>query len=108
MNAYFDKNNEVISNKRIMEAYFADSVKVHTRTKTVWSNLSALLISLWAILSSARVCRIARASAVALSLIALIGVVGAMETGALTLWAGLLIGLALVCVEYLCLRPRRS
>lgn len=108
MNAYFDKNRDVISNNRIIEAYFAESVKAPSRLEKAWDLIVMLFVSVWQVLASAKARRIAKVTGVALSLVALVGVVGAMESGALALWAGLLIGLALVGVEYLCLRPRRS
>lgn len=108
MNAYFDKNNDVISNKRIMDAYFADSAKSQSRVEKAWDSLVAILAMLWEIMTSATVRRIAKVTLVALSLVALVGVIGAIESGVLALWVGLLIGLSLVGVEYLCLRPHRS
>ena len=108
MNAYFDKNSKIISNNRIIEAYFAESAKSPSRLEKAWDFIVTLFLSLLQALTSAKARRIARVAGVALSLVALAGVVGAIESGALALWAGLLIGLALVGVEYLCLRPRRS
>ena len=108
MNAYFDKNSKIISNNRIIEAYFAESAKSPSRLEKAWDLIVALLVSICQALASVKARRIAKVTVVALSLIALAGVIGAIESGFLALWAGLLIGLALVGIEYLCLRPHRS
>ena len=108
MNAYFDQNERIDTNKRIIEAYFTD-----ISTSPAWPTRAAdamisFLFALWKALTCEVARRITKASCVAISFIGMIGVIGAMERGTLALWAGLLIGLALVGVEYLCLRPRHS
>ena len=108
MNAYFNKNESFDSNKRIIEAYFGESA---TRANSLQKLLDSLLYAISLILqvltcSTAR--RIAKACAVAVTLVGFIGVIGAMESGALGLGTGLAIGAVLIVIEILCLRPHRA
>jgi hypothetical protein len=102
MNKYFDKNDMFSSNKRIYEGYFTDS----SASKGFGSRaLEILLLLLQSILES-NALRYVRVALVAVSLIGLIGVIGAVEMGTLGMGSALLIGTALVLVEYLCLKGR--
>ncbi len=108
MNAYYEKNGSYNSNSRIFEGYFTE-VEVRTgRLQQVLKKASSCVASLLRTLSDSRVCRIAKAVTVAVSLVGFVGVIGAMERGSLGLGAGLLIGAGLVGLEYLCLRGRRQ
>ena len=100
MNKYFDKNDMFDSNSRIYEGFFADV----TNAKNPWKKISDFLFLILRFLSGQTVIRCAKATAVALSLIGFVGIIGAMENGALGLGTGLLIGALLLAVEYLCLR----
>lgn len=104
MNTYFEKNEQINSNKRIIDAYFGESAKRESRL----SALLSLLLHLWQILTSATARRIAKAASVAVALVALVGVVGAIERGSLGIGIGLLLGAAVIAVEYICLAPRRA
>ena len=108
MNAYFDHNEQFNTNKRIIEAYFTDTTVAPGRLSRLIDAILSFLFACWKLLTGAAVIRIARVSGVALSLIGLVGIIGAIERGSLALWAGLCIGLALIGIEYLCLRPRHS
>ena len=108
MNAYFEKNETIDSNKRIIEAYFGESVKTVGAGQKLLNSILSWLSVLLRVLSCTAARRIAKATAVAVTLVAFIGVIGAMETGALSLGLGLAIGTILLGVEYLCLRPQRS
>ena len=108
MNAYYNKNEAFDSNKRIIEAYFGESVRVQNRVQKLLEQVLYLLSALLQLLSSASVRRVAKVTSVAVLLVGFVGVIGAMESGALGLGAGLLIGAALVCLEILCLRPHRA
>jgi hypothetical protein len=108
MNAYFDHNEKINTNKRIIEAYFADTTVAPGRLSRALDAVLSFLFACWKLLTGESVVRIAKVCGVALSLVGLVGVIGAIEQGTLALGAGLLIGLALLGIEYLCLRPRHS
>lgn len=102
MNKYFENNGSFNSNKRIYEGYFTEVKTGNGFGKRV---VDLLLFIVNLLLSESFLHR-ARLAAVAASLIGLIGVVGAMEAGSLGMGSGLLIGLVLILVEYLCLKGR--
>ena len=108
MNAYFDHNERIDTNKRIIEAYFSDVTTAPGFFTRAADAVLAFLFAMWKALTSDVARRIAKALGVAVSLVGLVGVVGAIERGTLGLGAGLMIGLAIVGIEYLCLRPRHS
>lgn len=66
------------------------------------------LLALWQILTGATARRLAKAGCVALSLIGMIGVAGAMERGTVSLSAGLAVCAVLLAVELLCLRAGKT
>lgn len=107
MNTYFEHNNDFNSNKRIMEAYFGEAISRPRPFARALEALLSLLFRLWQILTCPVGRRIIKASSVAVSLVGLVGIVGAIEQGTLGLGIGLLLGAILVAIEYLCLRPRR-
>ena len=106
MNAYFDHNERIDTNNRIIEAYFSDVTVAPGLLSRLADGLLSFLFAMWKALTCDVARRVIRACEVAVSLVGLVGIVGAMERGTLALGAGLFIGLALVGVEYLCLRPR--
>ena len=108
MNAYFDKNEAFVSNKRIMEAYFGEAVKTAGVGQKLLDGILSKLLLVLRILTCTAARRIAKATAVAVTLVSFIGVIGAMEAGSLSLGLGLAIGAILLAIEYLCLRPQRS
>jgi hypothetical protein len=108
MNTYFDRNEQINSNKRIMDAYFGERARCASRPSRAIEAVLSLLLRLWQLLTCATARRIARAASVAVSLVALVGVVGAIERGTLGVVAGLLLGVAVIAVEYLCLAHRRA
>ena len=108
MNAYYDYNERIDTNKRIIEAYFSDVTTAPSALSRAMDAMLAFLFAMWKALTSDVARRVAKAVGVAISLVGLCGIVGAIERGTLALGTGLIIGLALVGVEYLCLRPRHS
>lgn len=100
MNTYYERNSQVASNNDIFEAYF----NTETKTRKALDNLLCMLAALLAALSGARVRTIVRAASLGLCLVAFIGIIGAMESGALGLGMGVLIGSLILGVEFLCLR----
>ncbi len=108
MNTYFENRSSITSNKRIIEAYFEESVKPAGALSKKLDALLSLLAALLQVLTSTTACRLLKTIGVALSLVGFIGVIGAMECGKLGLGAGFLIGALLLGVEYLCLRTKRQ
>lgn len=106
MNTYFEKNENFSSNSRIFEAYFTEAVKPAGTFQKCLDSMLYLLSALLRILTGATVRRIAKVSAVALSLVGFIGVIGAIERGSLGIGMGLLLGAILLGIEYLCLRGK--
>ncbi len=105
MNAYYDKNEQVCSNKGIMEAYFGEAVKTVSPWDKMIGGILSVLSLIIGILSGDVCRRIAKAFSVAVCLIGFVGVIGAMERGTLGLGLGLCIGMLLLVIEFLCLRP---
>ncbi len=104
MNISYQQNRENNSNNDIISVYFYSGVKrVPLWQKALDRALSYLAIMV-SFLCGARVRTVARVTAVALSLVGLVGVIGAMEAGTLALPLGIVIGAALILIEYLCLR----
>ena len=108
MNAYFEKKETFDSNKRIIEAYFGEAVNTVGAGQKLLDSIVSWLAVILRVLTCTVARRIAKATAVAVTLVAFIGVIGAMETGALSLGLGLAVGAILLVIEYLCLRPQRS
>ena len=108
MNAYYNKNEEFNSNKRIIEAYFGESAKTTFAGQKVIDALLACLSALVCALCSATARRVIKATVFSVTLVGFVGVIGAMEHGSIGLGAGLALGIVLLCVELLCLRPHRS
>ncbi len=108
MNTYFEQNHSFDSNKRIIEAYFGEAVKPAGAWSRRLETLLGLLAALLHILSSATLRRICKTAGVALSLVGMVGVIGAMERGSLGLGAGLVLGALLVGIEFLCLCPKKK
>ena len=108
MNAYYQKNSIVDSNNDIFEAYFLDGTARVGAWKKAADQVLSVLAAILTFLVSIPVRRALRVGGTAFSLVGMIGVIGAMESGALGLGAGLLIGLALISIEVLCLRNTKA
>ena len=107
MNTYFEHNEQISSNKRIMNAYFGESARCESRVSKAFEAVLSFLLALVRFFTSASVRNVVRVSSVAVSLVALLGVAGAIESGSLGLGLGLVLGLAIIAIEYFCLAPRR-
>ncbi|MBE6589754.1 MAG: hypothetical protein E7643_06195 [Ruminococcaceae bacterium] len=104
MNAYYNKQEHSISNNDIFRAYLlGDAAPVPTWKRRA-DTILAMLLACIAALTGSTARRIWRAFSVAILLIALIGVIGAIEVGALGLGMGFLLGSLLIGLEFLCLR----
>lgn len=108
MNAYYENKGSFNSNNRIFEGYFTETKQTSNLLRNAAKRLLAYLMLLVRVLTDSRVCRIAKAVSVAVSLVGFVGVIGAIEHGNLSIGTGLLIGAILLGVEYLCLRGRRQ
>ena len=103
MNISYQNNGQVYSNNDI----FADYFNVGTRPSKMRKAADAMLAALSIILTflyATRTRAIARAIGFGLCLISFVGIIGAMETGAISLGFGLVLGAALLGIEVLCLR----
>lgn len=107
MNTYMNKSADFNSNSRIFEAYYQEIAKPAGKLQRAVDALLSKLSSFAKAENRAVAIRLAKVAGVAMSMVGLVGVIGAMECGALGLGNGLLIGSLLVGVEYLCLRGRR-
>ena len=108
MNTYFDHDSEFNSNKRIIDAYLAEQSVQPGAWRARLEQVLFVLLSILRVLTCAKARRICKALSLAVCLVAFVGVIGAMEHGILSLGAGFLIGLLIIAVEALCLRPHRS
>ncbi len=108
MNTCFDKNSEFDSNKRIIEAYFGEDAIPSSPWRKYAEQLLFLLSALLRVLTCTKARRICKAVSLALCLVGFIGIIGAMERGVIGLGLGLLIGIAIIGIEALCLRSHRS
>lgn len=108
MNAYYENKGRFNSNSRTFEGYFTETKQSANLLRDAAKKLLAYLTLLLRVLTDSRVCRIAKAVSVAVSLVGFVGVIGAIEHGNLGMGTGLLIGASLLGLEYLCLRGRRQ
>ena len=107
MNTYYQQNSRISSNNDIFEEYFFGGARPASAWKKAADRVLAILSAIILFFCSARVRTVVRVGAVALSLVALIGVIGAVEHGTLSMGFGLALGLALIVLEVSCLRRRR-
>lgn len=101
MNRFCEKEQVFHSNSRIFEGCFAEVAKERS---TVGTMLRTARRTFKKALASARVQRIAKVAAFTGCLVGMLGIIGAMEAGSLALGTGLILGIALLGLEYLCLR----
>ncbi len=108
MNTYFEKSNSFNSNNGIFKEYFSTSAKHASMLRRRLDAFLYIIASLCAAFPLTKAVRILRAVGVAGSLVGFVGIIGAMESGAIGLGSGLLLGALFIGIEYLCLRPRRK
>ena len=104
MNISYQNNGQVYSNNDIFESYFYGNVKSVPSWKKLADRLLAYLCTLLSVLSGAVAKRIYKVSSVALCLVGIIGLIGAMESGAMPLWLGILTSIPLIAIEFFTLR----
>ena len=104
MNAYYNQKGYYNSNNDIFEAYFYGSAKAAPTWKRIADRLLAYLSIIISVLTCAAAKRLYKASSVALCLVGIVGLIGAMESGMLPLWLGILVSLPLLAVEFFTLR----
>lgn len=108
MNRYFDKENAFDSNSRIFNAYYINSEKAKSSTSSPLSAACAKLADVRVSKLYKRIMRIAKPVAFSLALVGIVGVAGAIEAGTLGLGTGIAVSLALLGIEFLCLRRQRA
>lgn len=101
-------SEQIHSDFGIYEDFYAGVRVPSGKLKKAGELLLCRLTALLHILCSSAVRRLAKTAAVALCLIGMIGVAGAMEIGNLPLGAGVLICAGLLIVEFLLLRRRKD
>lgn len=104
MNAYYDNFQNKISNSRIIEGYFEEIESSKTLRERIANAAAWARAKGKALLCSAFVRRFAKPASLALSLTGVAGIIGAIETGRMGVFAGLLLGLFLISLEGLALR----
>ena len=103
MNISYQNNGHIYSNNDI----FGDCFNVGTRHSKMRKAVDALLAALsliLAFLTAARTRVVARTIGFGLCLVGFIGIIGSMETGAISLGFGLVLGGAILGIELLFLR----
>ena len=103
MNISYQNNGRIYSNNDIFGDYFNVSSRPSKMRKAADTLLAALSLIL-SFLTAARTRVVARALGFGLCLVGFVGVIGAMEAGAISLGFGLLLGGAILGIEFLCLR----
>lgn len=103
MNISYQQNSNIYSNNDIFDAYFNAGARPSKMRKAADAVLAALSLIL-AFLTAARTVAVARAVGFGLCLVGFVGIIGAMETGAISLGLGLVLGAIMLGVEVLCLR----
>ena len=103
MNISYQNNGRIYSNNDIFGDYFNTGARYSKMRKAADTLLAALSIIL-AFLTSARTRVVVRALGFGLCLVGFVGVIGAMETGAISLGFGLILGGAILGIELFCLR----
>ena len=103
MNISYQNNGHIYSNNDIFGDYFNVGAR-HSKMRKAADAMLAALSLILAFLTCERTRAIARALGFGLSLVGFIGIIGAMETGAIGLGFGLVLGAALLGIEVLCLR----
>ena len=106
MNKDYSANRSIISNNGIMTAFYEEIVGAAETRRGGFEKLLSAARNAWKILTGARARVLARVLAAVMSLIGLVGVVGAMELGNISLTAGTLLGLLLILAEYFCIRSK--
>lgn len=107
MNKYFDQTDVFSSNSRIYEGFFTEEKKEESKLEKACKKLLSIPSLLSKIAADQKVRGIAKAGFTALSLIALVGIAGAIEAGTLGLGSGLLCGALLLGLELLCRKGRQ-
>ena len=107
MNKYFDQNDIFNSNSRIHEGFFTEEKREESKLEKACKKLLSIPAFLAKIAADQKVRGIVKAGFTAFSLIALVGIAGAIEAGTLGLGSGLLCAALLLGMELLCLKGRQ-
>ncbi len=104
MNKTFANEQHIISNKRIIEAYFTEAEITPSNLKKLLERACAILATILSVLTSARAIALLKTFVVVGCFIGFIGLIGAMERGSVSLLGGLLLSLPILGLEYLTLK----
>ena len=105
MNISYQNNGQAYSNNDIFADYFNAGTRPSKMRKAADALLAALSLIL-TFLTAARTRVVAHAIGFGLCLVGFVGIIGAMETGAISLGFGLVLGAAILGIEVLCLHRR--
>ncbi|MBE6699887.1 MAG: hypothetical protein E7584_06595 [Ruminococcaceae bacterium] len=103
MNISYQNNERVYSNNDIFGDYFNVGTR-HSKMRKAADAMLAALSLILTFLTAARTRVVARALGFGICLVGFVGIIGAMETGAISLGFGLILGGAILGIELLCLR----
>ena len=103
MNISYQNSRRIYSNNDIFADYFNVGAR-HSKMRKAADAMLAALSLILAFLTAARTRVAVRAIGFGLCLVGFIGIIGAMETGAISLGFGLILGGAILSIELLCLR----
>ena len=107
MNKTYDVTNKFDSNKGIYDAFYAEIVAPALSAQNFTKNLLDRLKNLRTILCGATAKRLARVTGVACALLGIVGVAGGIQHGKISLLGGIAVTVALLGVEYICLRKQK-
>lgn len=107
MNRTYTTSEQFDSINGIYELFYTESKAVPGRLKRIADFLLCRLLLLWKALTCTTAKRLARVSAVTLSLVGIIGTAGAIEAGGLSLPAGLAVCMLFLAIEFFCLRGKK-
>ena len=107
MNKTYDVSNRFDSNKGIYDAFYEEIVSPAFSSRNITKTLLEKLVNLHAILCGATAKRLARVTGVACALLGIVGVAGGIQYGRISLLGGVAISLALLGIEYLCLKKQK-
>ena len=103
MNISYQNNGRIYSNNDIFGDYFNTGAR-HSKMRKAADAMLAALSLILAFLTATRTRAILRTIGFGISLVGFVGVIGAMESGTISLGFGLILGAALLVIEVLCLR----
>ena len=107
MNKTYDVSNRFDSNKGIYDAFYAEIVSPAFSDRNFAKKLLERIGNLRTALCGTTAKRLARVTGVACALLGIVGVAGGIQYGEISLLGGVAVTLALLGIEYLCLKKQK-